>query len=139
MTDLMKAWTDKLSPDLILDSFDQRMSKTNDSQEKAYAHFEQMNSQPEASAHVVSEACRVRLMYGIHCKIDSDNESAVFTRARDKSTLEIGIKKSAAPLIRSLGAKPKKVTDLPCEDIFERLCVLQLLLHHGVIQLLTRG
>merc|ERR1719454_1694680 len=114
------------------------MGKTNETQEKAFGHFEQSKMERLKHGGEITEASKVRLMYGIHCKCDPDGEKAVFTRAKDTSTLDLEIKKSAAPLIRSLGTKPKKVAELPCEDAFERLCVLYLLQNHGVIQVITR-
>jgi len=137
LAEIGKAWTSDLDLDGVLGAFDQRMARTNESQIRSGERLMKERVESEKRRPVVTEEGRVRLMYGINCKCEADSEVVVFSRAADGRNLQLDIKKSASTLIRALTAKPQKVTDLPCVDKFERICVLQLLLHHQVVQLLT--
>lgn len=136
LSELMKAWTTEMKVKGVLDAFDQRMARTNEGQVREGERSVAARAESDKRRPVVTEGSRVKLAYGITCECEEDSEIAVFTRAGDGRHLHLDIKKSAAPLIRSLTGKPQLVADLPCLDGFERACVLQLLLHHQVIQLL---
>lgn len=127
--EMVKCWSSSLSLDSLVNSFEQRMDMTNLGQDRTCAMAEERK--PNAT---VTEACSARLMYGVRCQCDPDGEVAVFTRATDGRSLDMKIGKSTAPLIRSLTAKPQRVVDLPGKDPFERLCVLEVLAKHGVVQ-----
>eukprot|EP00927_Polykrikos_kofoidii_P061456 TRINITY_DN56296_c0_g1_i1.p1 TRINITY_DN56296_c0_g1~~TRINITY_DN56296_c0_g1_i1.p1 ORF type:complete len:459 (-),score=84.44 TRINITY_DN56296_c0_g1_i1:60-1364(-) len=127
---LLQSWADTVTVESVVEQFDQRMEKTNLGQERSQAERQARQKQ------VVTEGSRVRLMYGISCRCDPNSEQAMFSRVSDGQNLELSIKKSACGLIRSLTSRPQRVSDLPCDDRFERLCVLELLLRYGVVQLL---
>eukprot|EP00929_Paragymnodinium_shiwhaense_P067383 TRINITY_DN33925_c0_g1_i1.p1 TRINITY_DN33925_c0_g1~~TRINITY_DN33925_c0_g1_i1.p1 ORF type:complete len:430 (-),score=93.91 TRINITY_DN33925_c0_g1_i1:101-1390(-) len=129
--DLLSAWASEVNVDGVLNAFGSRMARMNEGQDRTLAQKSEVRLPP-----AVTEAARVRLMYGINCRCEEGDEVAVFSRAQDGQILELGIKKSASALVRSLTSKPQRVTTLPCKDAFERLCVLQLLLSQGVLQLL---
>jgi len=132
LQNIFNSWGSNISVDGLLDAFEKRMARCNEGQERS--HQQAMSLQPPRPQ--VNEECRVRLMFGVTCWCEPDAEMAVFKR--DTQRLELPIAKSAAPLIRSLTARPLKVKDLPCTDTFERLCVLQLLHDQGVLQLFLR-
>lgn len=131
--DIFNHWESNISVDGVLEAFEQRMGRVNEGQERA--HNQAMSLKPPRPQ--VTEDRRVRLMYGVSCWCEADGEVAVFKR--DTQRMELPIAPTAAPLIRSLTARPQKVSDLPCVDTFERICVLQLLLDLDVVQLFTRG
>merc|ERR1712183_241718 len=101
------------------------------------AHFF-TKGQEARKQQVVTEESRVRLMYGINVASVTDS-SVMFTRASDGRNLELGINPTAAPLLKSMTSKPTPVKSLPCTDQFERLCILQMLLEHGVVQRVEVG
>mmetsp|Transcript_81526 Transcript_81526/g.176214 ORF Transcript_81526/g.176214 Transcript_81526/m.176214 type:complete len:98 (-) Transcript_81526:9-302(-) len=84
------------------------------------------------------EDTRVRLMTGVCCQCEPDSEVAVFSRP-DGQRMEMKISRWASALVRGLTSKPQWVTDLPCEDGFARICVLQMLHEQGVVQLFLKG
>jgi len=132
LQDIFKNWSEKVSVDGVLESFETRMTRVNEGQEKA--HHQAMSLGPPRPQ--VTEDSRVRLMYGVSCWCEPDAEVAVFKR--EEQRMEVPIAKTSAELIGSLTARPQRVTDLPCKDAFERICVLQLLHQQGVVQLFTR-
>lgn len=130
--EVFKNWQENISLDGVLDAFEQRMERVNSTQERT--HKQAMSLQPPRPQ--VTEDSRVRLMHGCSCWCEPDSEVAVFKR--DTQRMELHIAKTAAPLIRSLTSRPQNVRDLPCEDKFERLCLLQMLHSQDVLQLFTR-
>jgi len=134
LSKVIGTWADKLSPERVLETFQQRMARTNEGQERQYAHIAQAKTGP-----CVTEHCRVRLMYGVHAEVYEDMEYAVFRRSTDGQELEMPIGKTAVPLIHSLTSRPQRVRDLPGEDAFERICVLQMLVQSGVLQVFLKG
>jgi len=132
LEDIFNHWSTQVSVEGVVEAFSNRMVRVNEGQ--ARAHEQAMSLQPPRPQ--VTEDCRVRLMYGVSCACELDSELAVFKR--DSQWMHVPIAKTASPLIRALTARPQKVPDLPCEDPFERLCVLQLLHQQGVVQLFLR-
>jgi len=132
IADVFQNWSSNIKLDGVIDAFERRMSRVNEQQEKT--HAQAMSLQPPRPQ--VTEGSRVRLMHGISCSCAEDSTVAVFKR--DTQRLELPIAKTQGPVIRSLTSRPQNVTDLPCTDRFERLCVLQVLLSHDVLQLFTR-
>lgn len=130
MQEVIQSWASGLSADGVLDAFDSRMARTNAGQERTFMKAMEIPTRPS-----VTEDSQVRLMYGISCVCDPDAEVATFTRAMDGQQLQMKIAKSAARLIQSLTSKPQRVLNLPCDDAFERVCVLQLLHQQEVVQL----
>mmetsp|Transcript_67410 Transcript_67410/g.186820 ORF Transcript_67410/g.186820 Transcript_67410/m.186820 type:complete len:432 (+) Transcript_67410:50-1345(+) len=131
---VVQTWLSELTADSVLDAFDQRMARTNEGQERTFARIMEQPLRP-----CVTEACRVRLMHGVKSWCEPDSELAVFTKASDPQTLELPITRSSSALVRSLTTRPQRVTDLPCADAFQRICVLQLLHQQGVVQLFLTG
>lgn len=127
--DVAKNWLANLKLDSVIDSFEQRMAAANLSQDRSFA----LNTERKA-APVVTEDSFVRLMYGISCRCEPDSDFAVFSRAMDRRSLEMKIGVSRAPLVKSLKQTPQRVSTLPGKDAFERLCVLEVLLKHEVVQ-----
>lgn len=130
--DILKSWLGGLTMDSVLEAFEQRMERTNGGQDRAFSH--NMEQQRRLRPWI-SEDGRVRLMTGVTCWCEPDSEMAIFTREADGLRLELGISRSAAPIVRSLTSKPQCVRDLPGADPFGRACVLQLLHQHEVVQL----
>lgn len=130
----------------LVDAFDQRMTRTNETQAYVFSKNQEVLQKPRQS---VTEESRVRLMYGIsvasvaeESRVRSDDSSVtrvMFSRTSDGQNLELDVKATAVPLIKSLTSKPQQVDSLACGDRFERLCVLQMLLEHGVLQLFLAG
>lgn len=127
--DIFNNWSRNASLDGVLNAFEGRMARVNEGQERA--HQQATSLRPPRPQ--ITEESRVRLMYGVSCFCDEKSETATFKR--DTQRLDLPISKSAAPLLRSLTARPQKVNSLPCADTFERICVLQLLHQQGVVQL----
>eukprot|EP00415_Alexandrium_ostenfeldii_P000671 UN0671 len=132
--ELLSTWVSELSVDGVLETFEQRMARTNEGQERL---FERIMEQPMRPA--VTESCRVRLMHGISCWCEPDSDLAVFSREADNQQLEMTITRPLSSLVRSLTSRPQWVTDLPCTDAFQRICFLQLLHQQGVVQLFLVG
>eukprot|EP00930_Biecheleria_cincta_P095319 TRINITY_DN87297_c0_g1_i1.p1 TRINITY_DN87297_c0_g1~~TRINITY_DN87297_c0_g1_i1.p1 ORF type:complete len:450 (-),score=88.30 TRINITY_DN87297_c0_g1_i1:57-1379(-) len=144
--ELLEGWTAKTSGAEILDFFDHRMGRTNEGQERQFKHNagdpSQRRGPGPGGQHAparVTERNRVRLMPGVSCRCQPGSEDVLFAREVDGRVLEMQITSTALPLIRSLTATPQWVMDLPCKDSFERLCVLQVLLEQGVLQLFLKG
>mmetsp|Transcript_101939 Transcript_101939/g.288640 ORF Transcript_101939/g.288640 Transcript_101939/m.288640 type:complete len:280 (-) Transcript_101939:5-844(-) len=129
-----RQWLSRLRLDSVLGAFEHRMARTNEGQAKQFAQAAELRHRP-----LVTEGRRVRLMYGISVSCELEGDCATFTQAMDGQHLELKINRSTAVLIRSLTSKPQKVADLPCEDAFERHCVLQILHQQGVVQLFMEG
>lgn len=128
---IVQKWVAGVSVDGVLDSFEERMARTNEGQERQLER--NMALHPPAC---VTEDSRVRLMYGVTSWVDDDGELAVFSRGQDGQKLELPITPAAAPVIRALTSLPQRVVDLPLgTDGFERMCVLQMLHMQGVVQL----
>lgn len=131
---LLEGWTTDLKPERVVSAYEQRMVRTNEGQERQFSHKSEMKLPP-----CVAETTRVRLMYGVRCRCEEKREVAVFSRETDGSELEMPVAVSAMPLLKSLTNRPRWVTELPCADAFERLCILQLLNQQGVVQLFLKG
>lgn len=134
LEEVLATWSKGLQSKDILDAFKERMARTNQGQEKEFARNKEAKLPP-----AVTESSRVRLMCGVTCQCQEDEEQVTFVRASDGQMLEMPVAKSALPLIRSLTQRPQSVLDLPCDDPFERICVLQLLNQQGVVQLFLKG
>jgi len=127
---LLTSWSQDVEPRGVLDAYEQRMGRTNVVQEKEFGHAMTAKLPP-----AVTEQSRVRLMYGVQCHCQ-DNEDNVVTFVRsDGQVMEMPVAETALPLMRALTSRPQAVLDLPCADPFERICVLQLLNQQGVVQL----
>jgi ribosomal protein L16 Arg81 hydroxylase len=132
LQEILKNWSSKISVDGVIGSFERRMARVNDGQERAHGQAMTMSNQNGS----ITEDCRIRLMFGVSCWCEPNSELAVFKR--DTQRLELPISKGHADLIRSLTSRPQKVADLPCADPFERYCVLELLHQHGIVQVFLR-
>eukprot|EP00931_Biecheleriopsis_adriatica_P079424 TRINITY_DN52822_c0_g1_i1.p1 TRINITY_DN52822_c0_g1~~TRINITY_DN52822_c0_g1_i1.p1 ORF type:complete len:440 (+),score=97.69 TRINITY_DN52822_c0_g1_i1:42-1322(+) len=134
LEELLESWRSKVSAEAVLDSFEQRMERTNEGQERQF--IERCSD----GGHVrVTEKTRVRLMPGVSCRCEEGSEDVTFTRATDGRRLDMQVTRAATSLIRALTDRPQRVLDLPCTDRFARICVLQVLLERDVLQLFLKG
>lgn len=132
LEEAMSKWASGVTIDGVIDAFEKRMLNVNNGQERNHSQAMSLQLRP-----FINEQSRVRLMQGITCSCAPDSELAIFKR--ESQRLELPISKTASALIRSLSSKPQAVADLPCEDTFERLCVLNLLHAQGIVQMFLRG
>lgn len=122
------AFLKDLSSKEVVGLFEERMATTNKGQEEALM----MNCSRQLRPFVTSESL-VRLMPGVGCSCTPGAEVARFTR--DGKILDLPIASTASHLIAGLTNKPRAVSELHCEDSFERLCVLEALLMKGCVQM----
>mmetsp|Transcript_21199 Transcript_21199/g.38698 ORF Transcript_21199/g.38698 Transcript_21199/m.38698 type:complete len:410 (+) Transcript_21199:54-1283(+) len=132
LQNMMQTWLEQLNAADIIGAFQARMAKTNEGQDRSLSANLSRQTPPR-----VTERCRVRLMYGVKCTCKEWSKLAIFESADGGGRMELPIAASCMPMMAALTSKPKFVTDLPATDRFERLCMLQLLLMHGVLQLFT--
>jgi len=130
----LSSWSKDLEPSSVLSAYQQRMSRTNQGQEKEFSHAMGAKLPP-----AVTEHSRVRLMCGVNCHCHDNEDRVTFVRSGDGQVLEMPVSSSAMPLIKALTQRPQPVLDLPCADPFERICVLKLLNQQGVVQLFLKG
>ncbi|CAE8606078.1 unnamed protein product [Polarella glacialis] len=139
LQELLGSLASQLSAEDVVRSFEQRMERTNDNQGRQFSMMTGGERGRPTRPPRVTEDTRVRLMPGVSCHCEPDSEMAVFSRSGDGQHLEMPILKSSSGLVCALTSKPQWVRDLPTKDPFQRLCVLQLLLEHGVLQLFLKG
>mmetsp|Transcript_37504 Transcript_37504/g.79550 ORF Transcript_37504/g.79550 Transcript_37504/m.79550 type:complete len:428 (-) Transcript_37504:44-1327(-) len=128
------AWASDLKIDRVLDNFQKRMDATNEGQERQHAQFSKIKSPPH-----VTENGKVRLMNGISCFCHPNKDLALFVKEEGNQQMELPLARTAMPLLKALTNRPQLVRDLPCDDPFERVCVLQLLNNQGVVQMFVAG
>lgn len=133
LQEIVSTWAKSLRFEDVMSSFEEKMARTNDWQERQFKHNTRQRMRP-----MVREDTRVRLMTGVCCQCEPDSEVAIFSRP-DGQRMEMKISRWASALVRGLTSKPQWVTDLPCEDGFARICVLQMLHEQGVVQLFLKG
>lgn len=129
---LLQTWVGSLDADKALGAYEQRMVQTNKGQERSFSEAMALRLRP-----IVTENCRVRLMHGVSL-VACEPERAVFIRLDDRQ-FDVRISPSAVSVVKGLESVPKKVTDLPCEDPFERICVLEALMRASVVQLFLKS
>merc|ERR1712182_127496 len=82
----------------------------------------------------VMERSFVRVARGVSCRCNPGETSALFTRGSD--TLRLPIAATASRLISALcDGKAHIVVSLPCDDHVERVCVCQILIFKGCLEL----
>lgn len=126
LQELLRNWQEGLSAETVVQTFERRMEGTNVGQERAFRQAMGLRMRPS-----VTERSRVRLMHGVLLRCEADR--AVFLR--ESRSLDLPVATSALPLLRSLTPLPQRVSELPCGDRFERLCVLEILHQLGALQL----
>jgi len=129
LKDIVGSWASDVKMGSVLEAFEQRMAQTNEGQERQFARMSEIKSPPR-----VTEDSKVRLMHGITCLCHPRKELALFVKP-DNQQMEVPAAKTAMPMLKALTHRPQLVTDFPCEDAFERVCVLQLLHQQRVVQL----
>ena len=75
MESLMQAWLSQVSLKGMMKSFESRMAQTNIGQERSSAASLARKMPPR-----VTESCRIRLMYGVRCRVDTGRGLAIFER-----------------------------------------------------------
>jgi len=129
---LLEHWGSSLSSGAVVEAFEGRMKRTNSGQEVAHSKAMSMPLRPS----IVAARMRVRLMPGIKVRIAPDNSCALFQRG--EQSLELPIRPTSAGVLRELTSTPKLVAELPCEDHFERLCILEILIQRCCVQLFLK-
>lgn len=82
----------------------------------------------------VNSASLVSVASGVTCQCNPGEAHALFRRGTE--TLRLPIAETASYMISRLcDGKPHVVTSLPCEDLFERTCVCQILVFKGCLVL----
>jgi len=99
---------------------------------------EQLESAAEVQAlapeAVVLSRSSIRLAQGVRCRCQAGDTRAQFTRGSDTMTLNIAV--TASPLLSRLSdGKSHRVDSLPCEDPVERVCVCNVLMRKGCLEL----
>lgn len=130
LQDAVGSWASSLKIDGVLKAFETSMEKTNEGQERQFAQIQRTRGPP-----FVTEDSKIRLIHGITCLCHPKKDLALFVRDVENQQMELPVARSVMPMLKALTHRPQLVAALPCNDAFERLCVLQLLLQQGVLQL----
>eukprot|EP00435_Cladocopium_sp_Y103_P005556 s1580_g1.t2 len=93
----------------------------------------EVRSLPPLEPMVLSRSL-LRLAQGVRCKCDVGESRALFTRGADTMTLNIAVTASAM-LARLSDGKTHHVDSLPCDDPVERVCVCNVLMRKGCLEL----
>lgn len=95
----------------------------------------EVRSLPPLEPMVLSRSL-LRLAQGVRCKCDVGESRALFTRGADTMTLNIAVTASAM-LARLSDGKTHHVDSLPCDDPVERVCVCNVLMRKGCLDLVA--
>lgn len=126
----LSTWASEITAEGVLQGLERRMERTNQGQEQQFAQMSAENL-PVA----ITRGSRVRLMPQVKSYFERD--AVVFSR--EGRVMRMGLPGSALQVVKALSSRPQWVKDLPCEDAFEGLCVLHVLLDAGVLQVFQRG
>jgi len=112
-----------------------RAKQLRDEQEKSSRKF--LTETVVGAQHVVRTTSFVCLPSAIACHCEKGAAVAHFKRGSE--TLNLPISPSASALIVRLSdAKPHVVASLPCDDPVERICVCQILIFKGCLELINK-
>lgn len=127
--DLLQAWINEVNTESLKSSFLSRISHVNANQKSATADVLKRRCH---LAPWVKEVDSIRLMYGVKCSCKQGPEIVVFQR--NGKYLRMPIARTSYQLFQSLSSTPQRVLDLPCDDPFERICVLNCLHQNDLVQ-----
>lgn len=115
--------------------FDARMGKLLEEQSRGAEEMLAGSSSagPLPPAGIVQTRSLIAVSEGITCRCQPGSDTAYFKRGGE--TLNLPIARSASEMIHRLcDGAPHAVASLPCEDPVERLCVCQILIMKGCLE-----
>merc|ERR1719235_46865 len=108
--------------------FSERMAKQREEQREGAVNM----ARPIPPDSVTSNSM-VRIARGVRCKCTGGESVAHFSRGAD--TLHLPIARSASHLVAGLSdGRVHRVCSLPCDDAFERVAVVQVLVHKECVE-----
>ncbi|PFH36361.1 histone lysine demethylase JmjC NO66 [Besnoitia besnoiti] len=130
MTESAKGLARLVSYETLAASLSEHLREINAMQARQFARLQAF----PVKAAFAEDTC-VRLSPGLTCECDDGSCEATFFKGTQ--SLRMKIHTSASRMIRALASKkPHRVSELPCDDAFERLCVLLVLHSKDLVEIL---
>jgi len=112
--------------------YGQRMEKLRKEQREGAARLSAEGKQKGGPMPLLSST-RLRVATGVTCRCQDGESVAYFTRGTE--TLNLPIAETASRLINDLSdSRPHAIGSLRCADVFERLCVCEVLVGKGCLE-----